>query len=175
MKAMVTVAVVTLLCSATFAIARDPLKPTEVAQMRDTAQEPERRLPLMVKFAKARLLAIDQLRGDPKFAEGRGQQVHDLLDEFRAIVDELDDNMDMYSRQKEDLRKPLKVMIEADTEWQLKLRSLKEATDEKSRQERKDYDFVLDTAIESVNANADGARELLEEQNKAAAEQKRKK
>jgi regulator of replication initiation timing len=153
----------------------DPLKPAEVAQMRDTAQEPQKRLPLMVNFAKARMIAIDQLRGDPKFAEGRGQQIHDLLDEFRAIVDEIDDNMDMYSRQKSDLRKALKTLIEADTEWQLKLRGLKEATDPKSQQEKKEYDFVLDSAIDSVNSNVDGARELLEAQNKSVEESKRKK
>ncbi len=166
--------IVALSC-AVWARARDPLKPAEVAQMRDSAQEPEKRLPLMVKFAKARMLAIDQLRGDPKLAEGRGQQIHDLVDEFRAIVDEIDDNLDMYARQKSDLRKPLKVLVEADTEWQMKLRSLKEASDEKSKQDLREYDFVLDGAIETVNSNADSARDLLEAQNKAFEQLKHKK
>ena len=42
---------------------RDPLTDAEADQMREVAQEPEKRLKLIIKFAQARLQAIEQLRG----------------------------------------------------------------------------------------------------------------
>jgi hypothetical protein len=144
---------------------RDPLTEAEVAQLRDTTQEPIKRIKLLVAFAKARMLAIDQVRGDSKMAADRGKQLHDLLEDFNYIAEELDSNVDMYARQHSDLRKPLKEVVEAYTDWQLKLRGLKEADQSKSA-EFKQYDFPLETAIETVNAGLDSSRDLLDKQNK---------
>jgi len=58
---------------------RDPLTDAEVSQLRATAQEPEKRIPLFIQFAKTRLLAIEQLRADDKLKTDRGKQIHDLL------------------------------------------------------------------------------------------------
>src|SRR5438067_1761732 len=60
---------------------RDPLTEKEVDQLRETAIEPEKRLKLMVEFTKARMVAIEQLRTDPKLAKDRGQKIHDLQEE----------------------------------------------------------------------------------------------
>src|SRR4051794_23942108 len=79
---------------------RDPLNPKEVDELRETTQDPPKRLKLLVSYASARMLAIHQLRTDPKLAEDRGQQIHDLLEDFNAIAEELDDNLDMYTRQR---------------------------------------------------------------------------
>src|SRR6266849_4844204 len=106
---------------------RDPLTETEVDQLRETAQEGDKRIKLMVKFAKSRMLAIDQLRTDPKLAENRGQHIHDLLEDFMNLVDEIDDNVDNYSGKQQDIRKALKDLIEANTEFQTKLRTLRDA------------------------------------------------
>ena len=57
----------------------------------------------------------------------RAQQTHDRLDDFLLIYDELNDNIDTYVDRKNDIRKPLKVIIDADTEFQAKLRALKDA------------------------------------------------
>src|SRR3982074_2523144 len=86
---------------------RDPLTEAEVAQLRDTTQEPLKRIKLLVSFARARMLAIDQVRGDSRMDAIRGKQIHDLLEDFNYIADELDSNVDMYSRQHSDLRKSL--------------------------------------------------------------------
>ncbi|HUR37616.1 MAG TPA: hypothetical protein VM009_07345, partial [Terriglobales bacterium] len=45
---------------------RDPLTETEVDQLREVTQEPIKRIKLIVKFARARMLAMEQLRSDPK-------------------------------------------------------------------------------------------------------------
>lgn len=156
---------------------RDPLTEAEVAQLRETTQEPLKRIKLLVDFARARMFAIDQIRGDHKLEGGRGKQIHDLLEDFNYIADELDSNVDMYARQHSDLRKPLKGVVEGYTEWQLKLRALKEADQSKPSAvaEMKEYEFPLESAIETVNAGLDSTRELLDKQNKEIPEEKKKK
>src|ERR1700746_2907368 len=86
---------------------RDPLTEKEVDQLRETAIEPEKRLKLMVDFAKARMVAIEQVRSDPKMVKERGLKIHDLLEDIASLVDEVDDNVANYNERSADLRKPL--------------------------------------------------------------------
>ena len=167
---------VILLAACTLAHAdkkRDPLTDAEVAQIRDTTQEPQKRVLLYVQFAKARMLAIEQVRADNKIKD-RGKQIHDLLEDFTTIADELDSNIDMFVRQREDLRKALKVVVESYTDWQLKLRGIKEAENVPAT-ESGAYDFPLESAIESVNSGLDSSRDLLDKQNKEYKDLKKKK
>ena len=147
---------------------RDPLTDAEVDQMREAADYPDKRLTLMIHFAKERIGMIGVLRGDPPSAT-RPKQIHDYLQDFIAILDETDDNIDMYGSHHSDMRKGLKLLIEADSEWQLNLRQLKEQS---PADELPQYSFVLANAIDSVADSAKTARETLEEQNKLAAEKK---
>jgi hypothetical protein len=151
-----------MLCAPAFA-GRDPLTDEEVDQLRETAQMPNKRIELFIKFITARMLAIQQVGADPKLTD-RPKQIHDLLEDFNYLTDQLDDNLDMYSRQKADFRKSLKKAIEAYSDWQVKLRTLKETT---KPDELKEFSFSLETAVENVNAGADTTRELLAEQEAA--------
>ncbi|MCI0352544.1 MAG: hypothetical protein L0Z53_24255 [Acidobacteriales bacterium] len=177
-RALTTIAVLVALLATSYAgkTRRDPLNDLETDELREVAQEPVKRLKLYIKYAHARMTAIEQLRSDPKLAEDRGRQIHDLLEDFTNIVDELDANVDMYHERGSDLRKPLKEVIEADSDWQLRLRTLKEApaSDPNAEKESRDYYFVLETSIDSVNESADNARKVLAEQNIAFAEKKKK-
>src|SRR5256885_17008729 len=94
---------------------RDPLTRLEVDQLRDTAWEPELRLKLYIKFARARLAAVEQVRSDPKVTD-RAQATHDKLQDFLDVYDELNDNIDTYEGRKSDLRKALKAVIEGRSE-----------------------------------------------------------
>lgn len=152
----------------------DPLTAAETDELREVAQEPAKRIPMYLKYAGARLQAIEQLRGDPKLAEGRGHRIHDLLEDFTALVDELDDNVNMYATRKDDIRKPLGQVITAESEWQTKLRGLKEGSGPNAPAEIRDYSFVLDTAMDSVNSSITNAREVQEEIAKDIEEQKQK-
>src|SRR2546426_9263216 len=105
---------------------RDPLTRLEVDQLRDTAWEPEQRLKLYIKFARARLAAVEQARSDPKVTD-RAQATHDKLQDFLDVYDELNDNIDTYEGRKSDLRKALKAVIEGDAEFQSKLRAFKDS------------------------------------------------
>jgi hypothetical protein len=171
---------VVLLTTPALAASRDPLSPAETDQLRDLAQEPDKRIRLYVKFARARMATLDQLRADPRFSEERGERVHDLLEDFTLLIDELDRNMNMYADRKEDIRKSLKDVIEADTGFQLSLRTIKDAptTDSAAAKEAKKYDFALQNAIEAVNSSMDSARALIDEITtniKTAKEQAKKK
>lgn len=141
---------------------RDPLTGPEIDKIRDTSWEPRLRLPLYVEFARARLLKLDEVRKDPKIAD-RARQTHDLLDDFQLLYDELNDNIDTYVDRRDDIRKPLKVIIDADTEFQAKLRALKNAADV-PKDEAQQYEFVLTNAIETVDSSTDDHRKLLADQ-----------
>ena len=145
---------------------RDPFTQLEIDQIRDTSWEPQLRLSLYVKFARARLVALEQMRSDPK-TKDRPQQTHDKLDDFLLIYDELNDNIDTYVDRKDDIRKPLKVILDADTEFQAKLRALKDAANV-SPDEMKRYEFILTNALDTLDTSVEDHRKLLAEQEEAA-------
>jgi len=170
--ARVVIAAIALLVSAGWADRRrDPLTEVEVGQLRDAAQDPEQRLKLFVSFARARLTAMEQVRSDPK-ASDRGQKTHDNLQDFVVIYDELNDNLDTFVERKADLRKPLKLVIEADAEFQSRLRALKSAPDGRSA-ETSQYEFLLNTALDAVDTSVADHRQLLTEQEEAAKHKKK--
>lgn len=150
----------------------DPLNPLETDKLRDTAQEPNQRLKLYVGFARDRITKIDQLVADPK-AQDRASQLHDLLADFAILVDEIADNVDTYHGEHWDIRKSLKLVIEGDSEFQVKLRTLSEAL--RNAADAEHYKFVLQDAIESLNNSADDARHVMQEQNALAKDKKLKK
>jgi uncharacterized coiled-coil DUF342 family protein len=149
---------------------RDPLTDDEIDQLREQAQNPEDRLKLWVKFTQVRIAAMDQLRGDPKLAADRPQRIHNVLQDLGDMVDEIDDNMGMYAKDRWDIRKELKEIVELSSELQVKLRGLKDATDSQSANEARTYRFVLQDTSEAVNNLADDARDLLDQQNEQAKE-----
>ncbi len=149
---------------------RDPLTEAEADQLRQVAMEPYKRLKLLIKFTEARLVAIDQVRVDPKLAKDRGKQIHDLLEDFTALLDEINDNLDQYQARplnkddRKDFKKGLKELIEADERFDLKLRTLQSAAqnDPQTRKELPDFRFVLQDAQEALKSNAEMAREDMD-------------
>jgi hypothetical protein len=140
---------------------RDPLNQLEIDQLRDAMLDPDERLKLYVQFSRDRLTKLEQMRSDPKTHE-RGRQTHDMLEDFLGIYDELNDNIDMYVGRKDDIRKPLKLVIEADTEFQSKLRALKGSADT-SAGEVKQYEFLMTDALDTVDSSADDHRKTAGE------------
>jgi hypothetical protein len=150
---------------------RDPLTAAEIDQVRDVSWEPQQRLGLYMQFARARLVALEQMRNDPKTRD-RGAQTHDKVDDFLLIYDELNDNVDTYLNRKDDIRKALKLIIEADTEFQAKLRALKDAADIPAA-EVKTYEFILSNAIDTLDSSAEEHRQLLADLEEAAKHKKK--
>lgn len=139
----------------------DPLNPVEIGQLRDAMLEPEQRLKLYVSFARDRMNKLEQMRADPKTTE-RATKTHDLLQDFLDVYDELNDNIDMYVGRKDDIRKPLKLIIEADTEFQAKLRALKDSANTDAAESRQ-YEFLLTNAIDTVDSSTDDHRKTVSE------------
>ena len=149
---------------------RDPLNPNEQDELRDAAQDPGERLKLYILFARTRLTALEQVRADPK-ATDRAQQTRDRLQDFLDVYDELNDNIDTFVERKADLRKPLRAIIEADTEFQAKLRALKSSADASKDQAK--YDFLLSNVLDAVDGGVQDHRQLLSEQEEAAKHKKK--
>lgn len=173
-----------LLSVAANAKRRDPLTEAETDQLRESAMDPYNRIKLMVKFTEARLVAIDQVRVDPKLGAERGRHIHDLLEDFTSLIDEINDNLDQYEGRplnKESVKqyhKGLKELIEADARFDLRLRTLKSAaeSDPVTRKEAPDFRFVLQDALDALKSNADVAREYIEtthEQKSSESEKKK--
>jgi len=154
---------------------RDPLNEKEVDQLREAAMEPEKRLKLMVDFTRARMTSLEQLRTDPKAGKDRGRKMHDLLEDVADLVDEIDDNVDDYNERSADLRKPLKEIIQLESDFQGKLRELGAAAQDPKSADASDYTFALQDATDSVNKSAESSRKLLDEQNVKFANAKKKK
>src|SRR3982751_1918999 len=94
--------ILALLCAVVLALplagqSRDPLTDKESDDLREVAQEPLKRLKLLIKYATERLDTVERMQNEPKVAD-RGTRMHDALEDFRQIVDELDDNIDDYSK-----------------------------------------------------------------------------
>ena len=140
---------------------RDPLNALEIDQLRDAMLDPDERLKLYVKFSRDRMTKLEQMRSDPKTTD-RAHQTHDMLEDFLGVYDELNDNIDMYVGRKDDIRKPLKVIIEADTEFQSKLRALKNAANTNAA-EASQYEFLLTDALDTVDSSADDHRKTVAE------------
>jgi hypothetical protein len=81
----------------------DPLDTDEINQLRDAMLEPDQRLKLYVSFARDRITKLEQMRADRK-TTNRAGKTHDMLADFLAVYDELNDNVDYVGR-KDDIRK----------------------------------------------------------------------
>jgi hypothetical protein len=172
-----------LLASVTAAAKKhDPLTEAESDQLREVAMLPYERIKLLIKFTEERLTSIDQVRVDPKTANDRGKQIHDLLEDFTSLVDETNDNLDQFEARKLDkdlvkrYHKGLKELIDADDRFQLRLKALREAAenDPQFRKYLPDFRFVLQDAEDSVKSSEETAREYIEVTHEDKSEGKKK-
>ena len=151
---------------------RDPLNDLEVDKIRDSALQPEVRLKLYVDFARARLEKLQQAKADPK-VENRDDHIKEALQDFVDIYDELADNVDTFADRGDDIRKPLKAVIDADTEFGSKLRAFKSSL-ASSREEAGKFDFLAGTALQAVDDGARDHRSMLAEQEEKFKNKKEK-
>ncbi len=147
----------------------DPLSAAEIDQLRETALEPEKRLKLYVEFARLRLTTAEQVHSDSKENPDRPRQVHDALQDFATLYDELDDNVGTYADRRDDIRKVLRHVLEAESEFRGRLVSLKNAF---SPEEAEACEFLIASALDSIVTAIPDHRKLLEEQDALAKKKK---
>src|SRR3984885_8884443 len=130
------------------------LTDAEVEQLRAAAYVPNDRVLVFIKFLDERDKAIQELFAHPR-NPGREQDTHDLLEQFTAIADELDDNLDDYGPHHRDIRKALPKLVEATERW---------ASNIKQPPEDPAYDLSRKLALESIRDIREEATQLVEDQ-----------
>jgi hypothetical protein len=152
-------------CNASCQTNKDPLNETEVDQVREVADQPVERVKLYMKFIAQRTDAIQEMVGDTKIQD-KPAKIHNLMDEYTRLVDELQDNLDGYDETHSDVRKALKELVPASEKWLAIL--AKPASD-------RSYDFSRKTALEAGQSLAEQAKKLQADQIKWFAEHKAEK
>lgn len=133
---------------------REPLTEAQVDKIAEAGVDPNARVGLYTQFLNEHAAAIEAL-GKRAKTEARASHLNDALEDFAALLDELGDNLDVFSDRKADIRKSLKLLTDATPKWQTTLRSIQgEAGFELARKE----------AIESGQDLASQAERLLNEQ-----------
>jgi len=100
----------------------DSMTANEVEKLRDAAYIPNDRVDAYIKILDTRAKSIDDLLGKRR-KPGREQDLHDLFDQFSAIADELNDNLEEYAPKHRDLRKILPKLLLATERWSTSLRA----------------------------------------------------
>jgi hypothetical protein len=102
---------------------REPLTDAQVEKIAEAGIDPDARVALYTQFLKEKADAIKAL-GKRRSSDARSSRLSDALEDFAALMDELGDNLDVYSDRKADIRKSLKALSEATPAWQQMLRAL---------------------------------------------------
>jgi hypothetical protein len=133
---------------------REPLNEAQIEQIREAGIDPNARVSLYTKFLDEHAEVIKGLTNRAK-GPSRSHRLDDELQDFTSLMDELGDNLDVYSDRHADIRKSLKTLTESTDRWQSIVRAL--AGDPV-------FDLSRKEAIESGEDLADQAKRLLTEQ-----------
>jgi hypothetical protein len=130
------------------------LSNAEVERLRDTAYEPPSRILAFITFLDDRTKAIDKLTAG-KRQPGREADLHDELEQFSSIANDLIDNLEEYSRRHRDLRKVLPKLAAAVERWGTAL---------KTPPEDPAYSVSRKLALEALDDLREISAEMIEEQ-----------
>jgi hypothetical protein len=133
---------------------REPLTEKQQEEIAEAGIDPVVRTDLYVKYLNERADAIKSLtpRGH---SSARSYRLDDELQDFSALLDELGDNLDVYSDRKADVRKSLKGLNEGIQRWQAILNGLPSEPG---------FELARRNAIESSNDLSAQAKQLTADQ-----------
>ena len=133
---------------------REPLTQDQQDQIANAGDSPVARIGLYVKFLNDR---SDTIQGLIKRAHSaaRMQRIDNELQDFTALMDELNDNLDLYSERKADIRKSLKGLNEGIVRWQGVLHALPSEPG---------FELSLKEALDSIGDLSDQARQITADQ-----------
>ncbi len=126
----------------------------EVEKLRDTAYFPPERIAAFIGFLDQRTKEIDRL-STGKRRPGREEDIHDQMEQFTSIADDLDDNLEDYGKRHSDIRKVLPRLVAATERWGTAL---------KSPPDNEAYNVSRKLALETLNDVHESAVKMIEEQ-----------
>ena len=130
------------------------LSEAEIEQLRDSAYVANDRVMVFIKLIDTRVKTIQDLYARPR-RPGREQDTHDLMEQFTALADELNDNLDDYGPRHRDIRKSLPKLVEATERW---------GTAIKSPPDDAAYNVSRKLALEAIRDLREQSTQLIEEQ-----------
>ncbi len=133
---------------------QNALSDGEVEKLRDTAYFPPERILAFVAFLNQRATEIDRL-STGKRKPGREEDIHDQMEQFTSIADDLDDNLEDYGNRHKDIRKVLPKLVSALERW---------STAIKSPSDHADYNVSRKLALETLADLRQTATRLVEDQ-----------
>ena len=143
---------------------KDPLTDQQIEDVREAGDQPLQRIKLFVGYVDDRAKGIHTLNLDP-IAQNKNVRLHNLMEEFTRLSDELQDNMDNFDQQHADLRKVLKEVVDKTGEWGTILNEPKPSPQ---------YDFSRKTAIDANQSAHETAVQMLADETKYFIEEKKK-
>ncbi|MGC1463327.1 MAG: hypothetical protein WA802_14070 [Terracidiphilus sp.] len=133
---------------------REPLTEAQVEKIAEAGIDPNARVALYTQYLNEHADDIKSLT-NRKVSDARASRLSDALEDFTALMDELGENLDMYSDRKADIRKSLHALSDATPRWQGILRALAGEPG---------FSLARKEAIESGEDLSDQAKRLLQEQ-----------
>jgi len=133
---------------------REPLTEAQQEQIAEAGIDPVARVGLYVRFLNDE---AETIRGLIKRAKSvaRSQRMNGELEDFTALMDELGDNLDVFSERKADIRKSLKELNEGVKNWQGVLHDLPSEPA---------FELALKEAVDSSNDLAEQAKQITSDQ-----------
>jgi hypothetical protein len=132
----------------------DTMSQKEIESLRDTAYIPKDRIVAFEKILNTREQEIQELLAQPHRVSF-SQDMHDSIDQFGAVADEFNDNLDDYSSKHRDVRKALPKLLSDIERWSTTLRA---PADDDS------YNIVRRIALNSLKDMRDSATRMQTEQ-----------
>ena len=130
------------------------LSDADVEKIREAAPLFEERVRIFAGILDERIKAILALSNGRR-KPGRDEDVHDLMEQFTAIANDFEDNLDDYRRRHRDLRKVLPKVLAATDRWQSGL---------KTPSENQVYEVSRKLALEAVTDLHEDLAKLIDEQ-----------
>lgn len=133
---------------------REPLTEKQQDEIAEAGINPVVRVNLYVRFLNEYSDSIKGLVPRAK-SSARVFSMDDTLQDFAALMDELSDNLDVYSERKADIRKSLMGLNNSIAQWQQVLKSVPSESG---------FEISLKNAIASVNDLDDQAKQITTDQ-----------
>lgn len=133
---------------------REPLTDDQMEKIAEAGIDPDARVALYTQYLNEHADAIKALT-NRAHSDARASRLNDALEDLTALMDELGDNLDVFSDRKADIRKSLKALNDAAPRWQGILRALAGEPG---------FNLARKEAIESSEDLVDQAKRLLQEQ-----------